>query len=160
MHSAEKQLAKGLFLMAKAARSEDLKKLLEVHRQETRGHAAAIEQVAESLRVKLPRKSCRAMKGLIKEGVVATLNNLKSPALDSALIAAGIKIEHYEIASYRTLCRWANAMRYTRVLAILISILNQEELAETLLVELSRGAGPLKEVVRRVSLKKISATIA
>ena len=107
IHSAEKQLAKALLLMAKAAQSKDLKELLEVHQDETKGHVTAIEEIAESLGVKLPRKTCHAMRGLIEEGVIAMLKNIKSSVLDTALIAAGRKIEHYEIASYGTLCRWA-----------------------------------------------------
>jgi ferritin-like metal-binding protein YciE len=87
------------------------------------------------------------------------LKNIKSPALDTALISVGRKIEHYEIASYGTLCRWAKDMGYTHEVAVLVSILNQEKLAETLLVELSQGASPLKEVVRRVSQKKIRAAV-
>jgi hypothetical protein len=56
MHDAEKQLTKALFLMAKAARSEDLKTLLKVHLKETKGHIETIEQVADSLREELPKK--------------------------------------------------------------------------------------------------------
>jgi hypothetical protein len=56
MHDAEKQLTKALFLMAKAAPSEDLKTLLKVHLKETKGHIETIEQVADSLREELPKK--------------------------------------------------------------------------------------------------------
>ena|SRR5437660_1099111 len=137
--------------MAKAARSEDLTELLKTHREETKGHADSIEQIAEALGAKWPRKTCHAMRGLIAEGVIAMLKNIKSSILDTALIAAGCKIEHYEIASYGTLCRWAKELGHPHELAVLVSILNQEKLADTLLVELSRGAGPLKELVSRVS---------
>src|SRR6185437_11677446 len=159
MHSAEKMLSKALILIAKAARSQDLKELLELHQQETKGHADTIEQIAASLAVKLPRKTCHAMKGLIEEGVIGMLKNIKSSVLDTALIAVGCKIEHYEIASYGTLCRWAKELGYARELALLVSILNQERLADTLLVELSQGAGPLPEVVRRVSLEQMSPAV-
>jgi len=160
MYSAETQLAKALPLMAKAAQSEDLKELLETHLEETTGHAYAAEQIADSLGVRLRKKTSYGMRGLLREGVVATLKNIKSPVLDAALIAAARKIEHYEIASYGTLCRWAREMGYLHELAILISTLNQEKLAHTLLTELAEGAGPLKEVVRHASQRKIRAAVA
>jgi ferritin-like metal-binding protein YciE len=160
MHSGEKQLARALPLMAKAADSEDLQALLETHQKETKGHAEAIEDIAESLGAKLPHKTCYAIRGLIEEGVLGMVKNIKSPVLDAALITAGRKIEQYEIASYGTLCRWAKEMGYEHELAVLVSILNQEKLADTLLAELFKGAGPLKEVVRQVSQKKIQAAVA
>ena len=159
MHSAEKQLAKALPLMAKAAESKDLKALLETHQKETKGHAEAIEEIVESSGAKLPKKTCYAMRGMIEEGVVGMVKNMKSPILDTALITAGRKIEQYEIASYGTLCRWAKDLGCAHELTVLVSILNQEKLADTLLAELFRGAGPLKEVVRRVSQKKIKAAV-
>jgi len=154
MHSAEKQLARALPLIAKAAHSEDLKALLAAHQEETKGHAETIEEIADNLEVKLPRKTCHAMSGLIKEGVMILAENIKSSALDTGLIAAGLKIEHYEIASYGTLCRWAKELGYKHELAQLISILNQEKLAETLLSRMLRGAGGLKKLVQKVSLEK------
>jgi ferritin-like metal-binding protein YciE len=157
MHDAERKLAKAIFLMAKAARSEDLKALLKVHMKETEGHAKTIEQIADSLEEELPKKTCQAMKGLIKEGVELMITNLAHPVLDTALIAAAQKIEHYEIASYGTLCRWAKEMGLTRQLTLLLSILTQEELANELLMGLRAGAAPLKKLVERASLQRAGA---
>jgi ferritin-like metal-binding protein YciE len=156
MYSAEKQLSKALILIAKAANSEDLEALLQVHQKETKGHVETIEDISKTMGVKLPRKTCKAMRGLLEEGVMTLLHDLASPALDSALIAVGRKIEHYEIASYGTLCRWAKELGYTHELAQLLSILSQEKLADTLLTRLGEGAGPLKEVVKQVSQERIA----
>jgi ferritin-like metal-binding protein YciE len=76
--------------------------------------------------------------------------------LDDALIAAGRKIEHYEIASYGTLCRWAKELGYTHELTQLLSILSQEKLADALLARLAEGAGPLKELVKEVSQERVA----
>jgi ferritin-like metal-binding protein YciE len=160
MHDAEKKSAKAIFLMAKAAHSEDLKALLEVHMKETKGHAETIEEIAASLEEKLPKKTCKAMKGLIAEGVVLMLEKMTSPVLDIALIAAAQKIEHYEMASYGTLCAWARQLGYTHELAQLKSILSQEELADTLLTGVALGTAPLKELVGRVSLERAGAAFA
>jgi ferritin-like metal-binding protein YciE len=155
MHSSETQLSKALILITKAARSKDLKALLKMHQRETAGHAATIEEIAESLEVKLPRKTCHAMRGILKEAVAGLLSNLTSSTRDAALIAAGRKIEHYEIASYGTLSRWAKELGYTHELAQLLSILTQEKLADALLARLAEGAGPLEELVKEVSAERI-----
>ena len=34
--------------------------------------------------------------------------------MDALLIAAAQKVEHYEIATYGTLCTWAEALGYTK----------------------------------------------
>jgi ferritin-like metal-binding protein YciE len=159
MHDAEKRLAKAIFLMAKAARSKDLKALLQVHMEETKGHAETIEEIAATLEEKLPRKTCHAMKGLIAEGVELMLEKIASPALDTALIAAAQKIEHYEMASYGTLCAWARQLGFMHEFAQLKSILSQEELADALLTGVALHQAPLKELVGRVSLERAGAAV-
>jgi ferritin-like metal-binding protein YciE len=47
------------------------------------------------------------MQGLIKEAGELMEEQKDSTALDAALIAAGQKVEHYEMASYGTLRKWA-----------------------------------------------------
>jgi hypothetical protein len=49
MHTAERELTLALPLVAKAAKSKDLKTLLQVHLKETKGHMKALEAVAKSL---------------------------------------------------------------------------------------------------------------
>ncbi len=47
--------------------------------------------------------------------------------MDAALIACAQKIEHYEIASYGTLCTWAKLLGYSDALELLKLNLNEEE---------------------------------
>jgi len=97
MHTAEKELTRALPLVAKAAKSKDLKTLLRVHLKETKGHVKALEHVAESLGKKLPSKSCKSMADLIKEGAKVIAKRLVSEEQDQALIGVGQKIERFEI---------------------------------------------------------------
>ncbi len=48
MHTAERELTLGLPLVAKAAKSKDLKTLLRIHLKETKGRVKALEAVATS----------------------------------------------------------------------------------------------------------------
>jgi len=94
MHTAEKELTRALPLVAKAAKSKDLKTLLRVP---LKRHVKALEHVAESLGKKLPSKSCKSMADLIKEGAKVIAKRLVSEEQDQALIGVGQKIERFEI---------------------------------------------------------------
>lgn len=153
MHTAEKELTLALPLMVKAAKSKDLKTLLRIHLKETKSHVKALEQVGGSLGEELPEQSCKPMTQLIKEGVKVIAKRLVSSDQDDALIAVGQKIEQFEIDSYTPLCETAKQREYTHERALLTSILNQEKLASDLLGQLSRGEGPLKDLVEKTSLK-------
>src|SRR5262245_29225221 len=58
VYDAERQLAKALPKMAKAATSSDLRQAFESHLQETLGHSARLEQVFQSLDEKASGKHC------------------------------------------------------------------------------------------------------
>jgi ferritin-like metal-binding protein YciE len=158
MHTSEKELTLALPLIVKAAKSKDLKELLKIHLTETKGHVKTIEAVAEFLKVKLPKKSCKPMTRLIEEGVKVIAKRLVSHEQDAALIAVGQKIEQFEIAAYTTLCAQAKEMEHTHVVALLTSTLGQEKLANELLGGLAKGGVPLKKLIEQVSLKKAAAT--
>ncbi len=63
MRDAEKQLVRALAIIAGAAKAKDLQEVVTVHLGETRGHAKTFEEIAETLGIKLPRKTCKAMRG-------------------------------------------------------------------------------------------------
>lgn len=86
MHTAEKHLVKALPLVAKAAKSEDIKALFNLYLEETKGHVKTIEQIAGFLDQELPRKSCPAMTGLIKEAMGLLVGNINEVTRDKALI--------------------------------------------------------------------------
>jgi ferritin-like metal-binding protein YciE len=157
MHRGEKELTLALPLVAKAAKSKDLKNLLKIHLAETKGHVKALENVADSLGVELPSKSCKKMTQLIGKGVKAIGKRVVTGNQDERLIAVGQEIEQFEIASYTPLCELAKEREYTHEFAILNSVLNQEKLANQLLGELAAGKGPLGKVVAKASLERAGA---
>lgn len=153
MHAAEKELTYALPLMAKEATAEDLKTLLKMHLQETEGHVKTVEAIADSLGQKLPVKSCKAMTQLIEKGEKEVLAKSDSSEKDAAIMAAGQKIEQFEIEAYTPLCATAKNNEWTHELALLTSILNQEKLAKELLAGLAAGKGPLQKLVEKASLQ-------
>ncbi|HZZ19398.1 MAG TPA: DUF892 family protein [Opitutaceae bacterium] len=150
MRDAESKLAKALPLVGKAAKGADLKEVVKIHTGETKNHVKAIDQVAESRDRKLAKVKSSAMNGLIEEAVAAILAQHGSPHIDDILIAVALRIEHFEIASYGTLCAWADKLGYEHERTLLESNLGQEKLAETVLTGLAAHEAPLPELIRKI----------
>ncbi len=102
LYDAEKQLVKALPKMAKAAKSEELIEAIQNHLQQTEQQVSRLEQIFESLGEKAKGKACAGMKGLVAEGSESMKEQDKGPMRDLAIIAAGQRVEHYEISAYGT----------------------------------------------------------
>jgi ferritin-like metal-binding protein YciE len=70
------------------------------------------------------------MEGLIEEAKEMMDEYKGEPSLDAVLIAGAQKIEHYEIASYGTICAWAEQMGHTAALHIFKENLEEEKSAD------------------------------
>ena len=55
-------------------------------------------------------KKCEAIEGIIEEGAEIMKEFKGAPALDAGLVSSAQAVEHYEIARYGTLKRWAEQM--------------------------------------------------
>lgn len=137
--NAERQLTKALPKMAKASNSEELTEAFESHLAETENHITRLEQVFTSLGEMVRSKKCNAMEGLLEEGQEKIDELEGSPALDAALIAAAQKVEHYEIASYGTLCAWAEQLGHDDVIQLLQATLDEEKTADVKLTGIAQS---------------------
>jgi ferritin-like metal-binding protein YciE len=137
VYNAEKQLTKALPKLAKAANSDELREALESHLEETEEHITRLEQVFESLDESVKNKTCKAMKGLVEEGDEIVKEQKDSSALDAGIIAACQKVEHYEIATYGTLCAWAEQMGHDQALELLRQTEEEEVAADEKLTEVA-----------------------
>ena len=135
--NAETQLTKALPKMVKAAQSEELSDAINSHLNETEGHVERLKQVFDLLAEKPKSKTCQAMKGLLEEGS-ELLQELKGKCtIDAGIIAAGQKVEHYEIASYGTVRAWAQQMGYDEAVDLLGETLDEEKAADEKLTEIA-----------------------
>ena len=125
--SAERQLIEAIPKMAKMASSDELKKAFENHLEQTRIQVTRVEQAFTDTGKPARAKTCEAMKGLIKEASSMMEEKAVPEVMDAALIACAQKVEHYEIATYGTLCTWARLLGYTEALELLKLNLNEEE---------------------------------
>lgn len=140
-YSAEKQLVKALPKMARAATDPKLRQAFETHLEETHGQIERIDQAVESASLKLKRIKCAAMEGLVEEGSEVIEKIDKGAVLDVALIAAAQKVEHYEIASYGTLCSLAKQLGYTEAAKLLAATLAEEKATDSKLTQLAESGG-------------------
>ena len=139
LYHAEGQLLKALPKMAKAAQSERLKEAFERHLEETETHVERLEQAFESLGEPVKGKKCQAMEGLLEEGKQIIEEHSESPMLDAALICAAQKVEHYEIASYGTICTWADLLGLDEVSELLKETLDEEKTTDETLTEIAES---------------------
>jgi ferritin-like metal-binding protein YciE len=137
LYDAEKQLVKALPKMAKAASNAELRQAFTDHTEETKGHVQRLEQAFQTLGVKAKGKPCEAMKGLITEAQETMGEDMEDELMDSAIIAAAQKVEHYEISGYGTLCAWAKALGMNDVSDLLEETLDEEKSADEKLTEIN-----------------------
>src|ERR1700693_1598376 len=113
--------------MAKAASNDQLREAFESHLEQTRGHVERLEQAFQLLGHKAKGKPCPAMKGLIEEGKETIEEDLSDGLLDSAIICAAQKVEHYEMAGDGTLSAWARSLGLDEVAGLLEETLAGEK---------------------------------
>ncbi|EEF63213.1 ferritin-like domain-containing protein [Pedosphaera parvula] len=138
LYHAEKQLTRALPKAARKAKSSELRSAIEEHLQQTEGHVNLLEEVFKMLGQPPKAKVCEAMRGILKEAEEILSSKVTPPVKDAAIIGAAQKIEHYEIASYRTIMQWASQMGRDDIKQVLGQILDEEEETDRKLSELAK----------------------
>jgi ferritin-like metal-binding protein YciE len=130
LYSAENQLLKALPKMAKKASSPQLKEAFTGHLKETEGHVKRLQQIAKVLAVDLGGKKCHAMEGLVEEGSEVLEEDGPAAVIDSALIGAARRVEHYEMAAYCSTRGMAEKLGNEEVANLLEETVDEEEAAD------------------------------
>jgi ferritin-like metal-binding protein YciE len=139
LYSAEKQLTKALPKMVQNASSPELKTAFESHLAETKNHVIRVEKAFDDTGKSARAKTCEAMKGLIEEAEGLLAEEGEPDVKDAMMIAAAQKVEHYEIATYGTLCTWAEILGYDNALKELKLNMNDEEKADKKLSQIAKA---------------------
>lgn len=140
IYYAERKILKALPKMARAAHSKKLKDAFQTHRDETEGQIERLQQVFEILGHPPRGKTCDAIEGIIAEGEEVMDAFKDSPALDAGLIAAAQAVEHYEIARYGTLKRWAKELGMNDVVKLIDQTLQEESKTDDSLSRLAESS--------------------
>jgi ferritin-like metal-binding protein YciE len=130
LYSAEKQLTKAIPKMVKGSNDAALKDAFTGHLAETRGQVERLEQIGELLAIKLTGKKCVGMEGCIAEGAEALEEEGDEAILDLSIIGAGSRVEHYEMAGYKTAISLAQRINAGEIVSLLQQSLAEEEGAE------------------------------
>ena len=137
--SAERQLVRALPKMAKKASNEKLRAGFQKHLEETKKQVERVEKAFEDTGKSARSKKCEAMEGLVKEAEEMMKESAAPEVMDAVLIACAQKVEHYEIATYGTLCTWAECLGYKNALKLLKETIAEEEATDKKLTELSKS---------------------
>lgn len=138
LFSAENQLLKALPKMTKAASSNELRTGFEKHLEQTKGHVQRLEEIFESLDQSPKGKKCVGMEGLVKEGSEMMEEDFEDAVLDTGLIGAARRIEHYEMAGYRAVQEIAKVLGETKHASLLEKTLAEEKQTDDKLAELAK----------------------
>jgi ferritin-like metal-binding protein YciE len=97
--------------MVREARNPDVKGRLEQHVRETEEHIVRLGQAFEAIGEKAKAEKCPAAIGLREEH--DSFKSEEKPSkdiLEAFDLGSGLRVEHYEIAAYRTAIAMATAM--------------------------------------------------
>jgi ferritin-like metal-binding protein YciE len=139
LYSAEKQIVKALPKMIQKTESPELKQALEDHLEETKGHVERLEQVFEMHAESPKRQKCKGMEGILAEGDEMVGRDAAPAVRDAAIISAGQRVEHYEMAAYGTVRTYADQLGHGRAAAVLQETLDEERAADEKLTSIAKS---------------------
>lgn len=124
--------------LAKTVTNPNLQKAIEGHLEETKKQVERVEKSFEETGKTARAKTCKAMQGLVEETQEVIKEEAEPAVKDALLIACAQKVEHYEIATYGTLCTWAEELGYSKALKLLKQNIKEEEAADEKLSKLAK----------------------
>src|SRR5690606_21129314 len=104
----------------------------------TEGHVERLEKIFDALEKSPKGKKCKAMEGLVEEGSEIIKEEMTPEVKDAALIAAGQRVEHYEMAGYGTVRTYAELLDYSDAAELLQATLDEEGETNKKLTKLSK----------------------
>ena len=131
---AERRFRTATRKLARETGNAEVKQRLEQHLQETETQIERLEKAFQSIGEKAKAEKCDAAIGLRDEHDSFKSDEKPSPELLEAFdLGSGLRVEHYEIAAYRTAIVVARALGYDECAEILQeSLVEEEEMARFL----------------------------
>ena len=139
MLEGEHQLVKSLQRLSGSVQSHELRTAFERHLEQTHDHVTRLEQVFRMFGRKPETDRCEGLQGIVTEGDEILRKAAPGPVRDAMVIAAAQKAEHYEIASYGSLCAWAEHLGEHRAVRLLEETLNEEKMTDRTLTRIAES---------------------
>ncbi len=127
VYDAEHRFIEGQQEMVEHATDENLKSAIQEHLDQTREHAANVERVFAELGMEPRRETNEAAKGLVGEAQEGIQEAQGDALRDCAIVSAVIKVEHFEMGSYRSLVTAAQLMGRSEAEDLLKRNMDEEE---------------------------------
>jgi len=135
---SENQLIKAIPKMAEASTSPELRAGFEEHLGQTKNHATRLETILTALGEKPKGKKCKGMQGIVAEGDEILGEGFEGALMDSGIISAAQRVEHYEIAAYGCVRDYAKLLGETNAVQSLEQTLAEEKATDKKLTELAQ----------------------
>jgi ferritin-like metal-binding protein YciE len=133
---AERRFVTATKALAREAQDPEVKARVEKHVRETEGQIGRLEKAFEAIGEKARAEKCEAAVGLKEEHDSFKSEEKPSREILSAFdLGSGLRVEHYEIAAYRTAIAIANAMGEQQCASLLKENLQEEMDMATFLEE-------------------------
>ncbi len=127
IYDAEHRFLEGQQEMVQETTDQELEKAIREHIEQTRLHIRNLEQVFEQLGWQPQRQTSEVAQGLVSKAQ-RDIQEAQDDALrDCAINAAVIRVEHFEVGSYRSLVTGARQMLQSEIVDLLQQNLRQEE---------------------------------
>ena len=127
LHSAEALIIEALPKVISKVRNRGLKKIFELHLEETKGQQYRLEKAADALDVDPSGERCNPMEGYVREITKLIRTEKNKDDLDSGLAAVALKIEEYEVAEYTKAHQYARKLGLHSLAELLSETLDQEK---------------------------------
>lgn len=135
--STEQQITEALPKMIEKATDVQLMQAFQSHLQETREQVTRLEGILNSVAGQASPVKCKVMAALVTETEDMVKDAADSDVCDAALISAGQRVEHYEIACYGAVRQWAQTLGRMEDVGLLDKTIHEEGHADHLLTEIA-----------------------
>jgi len=147
IYESEQEILRQLPLMAACASSDGLREAFEAHYRATYRHVDRLPEIFDHLDERRRHTPAPAIHGLVEEARVRQSFLERGDLLDLALVDAGRRMEHYEMAAYHAALTYARRLSDTTGLALLLDTLDDErQMDEQLEVLLAAPVAPASRV--------------
>jgi ferritin-like metal-binding protein YciE len=144
----EQALAETLPQLADEASDEELRKGIEKHLEQTKGHIQNVEEVFQMLGQTPQPKKCAGFEGLKAEHEEMAAE-VEEPLLDSVVAGSAAATEHYEISAYESLISKARALGESDAVGLLETNLKEDK-------EMLRGVESVGKRLAKETAKEMS----
>jgi ferritin-like metal-binding protein YciE len=143
--STEQQILEALPKMIEKSTDTQLSQAFQSHLQETKVQVSRLEQILQQTTGEAKSIKCKALSALVDETEDMIKDATDESVRDVALIAAGQRVEHYEMAAYGAVRSFARILGETSQAQLLDQTIKEEGHADQVLTEISNRVNPYAE---------------